>query len=181
MNRDQTQKSKVATPSPTLGEDGGIRLESAVGVVTRSAAEDGAYNKEFSLMEAMVEKENLHKALRRVRKNGGSPGVDGMTVEELPEHLKRAWPRIKTELLEDRYKPKPVRVVEIPKPSGGVRQLGIPTAVDRFIQQALNQVLTPIFDPNFSASSFGFRPNRSAQQYIVQPTRHDGLVGRCTE
>jgi RNA-directed DNA polymerase len=168
LNRDQTQKSKVAIPSPTRNEDGGIRPESAVGVHTRSADEDETYNKELSLMEAVVEKGNLHKALRRVRKNGGSPGVDGMTVDELAEYLKRAWPGIKQELMEDRYKPKPVKVVEIPKPNGGMRQLSIPTAVARFIQQALNQVLTPIFDPKFSESSFGFRPNRSAHQAVLQ-------------
>ncbi len=119
-------------------------------------------------MEAVVERNNMYKAFARVKKNGGAPGVDGMTVEALSEYLKREWQRIKVELTEDRYQPKPVRVAEIPKPDGGVRQLGIPTAVDRLIQHAMNQVLTQIFDPTFSASSFGFRPKRSAHQAVLQ-------------
>ena len=123
-------------------------------------------------MELVVERNNMHKALSRVRQNGGSPGVDGMTVDELQDYLKREWPRIKTELLEDRYKPKPVRAVEIPKPNVGIRQLGIPTVVDRLIQQAMNQVLTEIFDPTFSENSYGFRPRRSAHQAILQAQKY---------
>ena len=120
------------------------------------------------LMEAVVERENMLVALKRVEANGGAAGVDEMTVEELRPYLKELWPRIKKELLEGRYQPQPVRRVEIPKPGGGKRQLGIPTVVDRLIQQALHQVLTPIFDPDFSESSYGFRPGRSAHQAVQQ-------------
>ena len=93
------------------------------------------------LMEEVCERENLRKALERVKANQGSPGIDGMNVEQLPEHLKKHWPTIREHLLNGTYKPQPVKRVEIPKPGGGVRKLGIPTAVDRFIQQAVMQVL----------------------------------------
>jgi RNA-directed DNA polymerase len=118
------------------------------------------------LMEAVVERSNMILALHRVEKNGGSAGVDEMTVGELREYLKEHWPKIKEELLEGGYQPAAVRRVQIAKPAGGMRQLGIPTVVDRLIQQALNQVLSPIFDPNFSQSSYGFRPGRKAHQAV---------------
>jgi RNA-directed DNA polymerase len=118
-------------------------------------------------MEAAVERENMAKAHRRVVANGGAPGVDKMPVDALLPYLREHWARIKEELLEGGYTPQPVRIVEIPKPSGGVRMLGIPTCVDRLIQQALQQVLTPVFDPDFSESSYGFRPNRSAHQVLA--------------
>jgi RNA-directed DNA polymerase len=119
------------------------------------------------LMEAVVERENMKAALQRVRSNKGASGVDGMAVDDLIPFLREQWPRIKEELLEGRYRPQPVRGVEIPKPGGkGVRQLGIPTALDRLIQQALHQVLSPLFDPGFSESSYGFRPGRSAHQAV---------------
>jgi RNA-directed DNA polymerase len=128
------------------------------------------------LMEEVCERENLKAALRRVKDNKGSPGVDGMTVNELPDYLKQHWPTIREQLLNGTYKPQPVRRVEIPKPDGGgSRKLGIPTALDRFVQQAVLQVLQRRWDRTFSDSSFGFRPRRSAhqavaraQQYIVQ-------------
>jgi RNA-directed DNA polymerase len=110
----------------------------------------------------VVARENMLAALRRVESNKGAPGSDGMTVEDLRDHLKVNWPAIKTSLISDAYKPQPVRRVEIPKPDGGVRLLGIPNVVDRLIQQAILQVLTPILDPTFSESSFGFRPKRGA-------------------
>ena len=119
------------------------------------------------LMEAVVERENMAKAYRRVVANGGAAGVDRMPVEALLPYLNEHWARIKEELLEARYQPQPVRIVKIPKPSGGVRTLGIPTCVDRVIQQALLQALTPIFDPDFSESSYGFRPGRSAHQAVL--------------
>ena len=119
-------------------------------------------------MEAVVERENMFAALKRVKANKGAAGVDGMTVDELPAYLREQWPRIKEELLVGSYVPKPVRLVEIPKPGGGLRPLGIPTVLDRLIQQALHQVLQPRFDPDFSESSYGFRPGRSAWQAVAQ-------------
>ena len=118
------------------------------------------------MMEQVVERQNMLRALRRVQQNKGAPGVDGMDVKELTPFLKEHWQGIREELLNDAYKPKPVRRVEIPKPDGGVRLLGIPTVLDRLIQQALLQVLTPIFDPEFSEHSYGFRPGRSAHQAV---------------
>lgn len=119
-------------------------------------------------MEAILERENMKVAYERVMSNKGAAGVDGITTEELKDHLKTHWHHIKEELMDGRYKPKPVRQVEIPKPDGGVRKLGIPTTTDRLIQQALHQVLSPIFESNFSESSYGFRPGRSAHQAVLQ-------------
>jgi len=120
------------------------------------------------LMEEVCERENLKRALRRVKVNRGSAGVDGMTVQQLPSYLSTHWPDIREKLLTGTYKPQPVKRVEIPKPDGGKRQLGIPTVVDRFIQQAMLQVLQPIFDPTFSEHSYGFRPNHSAHQAVAE-------------
>jgi len=120
----------------------------------------------LQLMEEVLRKENLSKALKRVSANKGAPGVDGMTVHQLPGHLRKHWPEIRQQLLSGTYVPKPVRVVEIPKPNGGTRMLGIPTVLDRLIQQAILQVVGPIFDAGFSESSYGFRPGRSAHQAV---------------
>lgn len=123
----------------------------------------------MELMEAVVERSNMLQALHRVERNKGAAGVDGMTVEDLRSHLKEQWPAIKESLLLGSYEPKPVRRVEIPKPEGkGVRKLGIPTVVDRLIQQALHQVMSPIFDPSFSGSSYAFRRGRSAHDAVKQ-------------
>ncbi len=119
-----------------------------------------------SLWEAAFSPENVERALRRVERNGGAPGTDGMAVSELRTHLSRAWPTIRAMLDTGTYRPSPVRRVDIPKHGGGTRSLGVPTALDRMIQQALLQVLTPVFDPHFSASSYGFRPSRSAHQAV---------------
>jgi group II intron reverse transcriptase/maturase len=119
------------------------------------------------LMEAVCERGNLWLAYERVLKNKGAAGVDGIGVAEFKRHLQRHWPTIKAKLLAGGYIPAPVRRVDIPKPQGGVRTLGIPTLTDRLIQQALHQVLTPIFEPTFSASSYGFRPGRNAHQAVL--------------
>ena len=123
-------------------------------------------------MEAVVERENMARAYRRVVRNSGAAGVDKMPVEQLLPYLKEHWVGIKEDLLAGRYQRQPVRIVEIPKPSGGVRMLGIPTCLDRLIQQALHQVLTPIFDPDFSESSYGFRPGRGAHQAVLAARAH---------
>ena len=131
-----------------------------------SKADTASPVEDEQLMEEVVDRDNLLTALRNVKRNGGSPGVDGMKVEELPEYLKRKWPKIRRRLLNGTYVPYPVKRVEIPKPGGGVRQLGIPTVLDRFIQQALLQVLQQDWDVTFSDSSYGFRPGKSAHQAI---------------
>jgi RNA-directed DNA polymerase len=123
-------------------------------------------------MEEALCRENLLAAHDRVVRNGGAPGVDGMTVDELLPYCREHWPRIREELLSGRYRPQPVRRVEIPKPGGGKRMLGIPTVLDRMIQQALLQVLQPIFDPTFSDDSYGFRPGRSAHQAVLRAREH---------
>jgi len=117
-------------------------------------------------MEAVLERENLKQALAQVRRNKGAAGIDGMSVDDLPNHLKEHWPAIRAQLLDGTYKAQPVRRVEIPKASGGVRLLGIPTVLDRLIQQAIMQVLQAGWDPTFSETSFGFRPKRSAHQAV---------------
>jgi RNA-directed DNA polymerase len=119
-------------------------------------------------MEAVVERNNLLKALEQVQRNKGGPGIDGMTIGKLAPYLKEHWPAIRAQLLDGSYKPQPVRRVEIPKASGGTRALGIPTVLDRFIQQAVMQVLQADWDPTFSAHSFGFRPGRSAHQAVAR-------------
>jgi RNA-directed DNA polymerase len=120
------------------------------------------------LMERVLERENLRAALRQVKSNKGGPGIDGMTVDELPDHLRGHWIGIKASLLDGTYRPQPVKRVMIPKAGGGMRKLGVPTVVDRFIQQALLQVLQAEWDSTFSESSFGFRPDRSAHQAVAQ-------------
>jgi RNA-directed DNA polymerase len=119
-------------------------------------------------MEAVVARENLLKAYTQVMRNKGAAGIDGMSVEQLKPYLQAHWAQIKADLLNGTYQPQPVRCVEIPKPAGGMRQLGIPTVVDRLLQQALHQVLSPLFEPNFSESSYGFRPGRSAHNAVTQ-------------
>jgi RNA-directed DNA polymerase len=137
-----------------------------------SSAPDRAGTLAQSLIEAVVAADNMRRALKRVRANKGSPGVDGMTVQQLPAFLEANWTRLKQELLAGTYQPQPVRQVEIPKPDGGVRQLGIPTAVDRLLQQAILQVLDPLYDPTFSPHSYGFRPGKSAHQALLAAREH---------
>src|SRR6202011_3154496 len=125
------------------------------------------------IMEEVCERRNLKEALRQVRSNKGSAGVDGMTVDKLGDYLKQHWPVIREQLLNRTYEPKPVRRVEIPKPDGGgVRKLGIPTVLDRFIQQAVMQVLQKQWNPTFSHHSYGFRPRRSAHQAVAQAQQY---------
>jgi len=123
-------------------------------------------------MEKVVEGGNVKAALKRVRQNKGSPSVDGMTVDELPKYLVENWEGVRAQLLNGTYQPKPVREVEIPKNGGGVRKLGIPSALDRFVQQSILQVLQPMFDPTFSEHSYGFRPGGSAHQAVCAAQRY---------
>src|SRR3954469_9951638 len=119
-------------------------------------------------MEEVCERENLEDAWHQVRSNKGSPGVDGRTIDETQDYLREHWPTIREQLLNGTYRPQPVRRVEIAKPDGGVRKLGIPTVLDRLIQQAILQVLQSRWDPTFSEHSYGFRPGRSAHQAVAQ-------------
>jgi RNA-directed DNA polymerase len=123
-------------------------------------------------MEEVCERENLKAALQRVQSNKGAPGIDGMTVDELAEHLKQHWTAIREQLMSGTYGPQPVKRVEIPKPDGGVRKLGIPTVLDRFVQQAVQQVLQKRWDPEFSRHSYGFRPGRSAHEAVAQAQQY---------
>ena len=120
------------------------------------------------LWERIFSRKNLLAALKRVERNGGAPGVDGMTTEELADHLREHWLSIRARLDAGVYQPSPVKRTMIPKGGGGERQLGIPTVLDRLIQQALHQVLSPVFEPGFSESSYGFRPGRNAGQAVQQ-------------
>src|SRR5881398_316018 len=124
------------------------------------------------LMEEVCERENLVRAWKRVRQNKGSPGVDGMTIDDAKDYLREHWPSIRSQLLKGTYQPRPVKRVEIPKPDGGVRKLGVPCVVDRLIQQAVLQVLQERWDPTFSGHSYGFRPGRSAHQAVAQAQQY---------
>ena len=123
--------------------------------------------REVRLMEEVCERDNLVKAWKQVQSNKGSPGVDGRTIDATRDDLRERWPAIRAQLLGGTYTPQPVRRVDIPKPGGGVRQLGIPTVLDRLIQHAVLQVLQPHWNPTFSSHSFGFRPGRSAHQAVA--------------
>src|SRR5215831_18211265 len=149
------------------------RREEGLGASRVTATRDHSGPESEQLMEAVVERENMTLALWQVERNKGAAGVDMMTVEELRAYLHEHWPRIKAELLADEYHPQPVLKVEIPKPGNkGMRMLGIPTVVDRLIQQALQEVLSPFFEPNFSETSYGFRPQRSAHQAVLKARQY---------
>jgi group II intron reverse transcriptase/maturase len=130
-----------------------------------------------ALLALVLERENLQRALKQVRRNQGAPGIDGMTVDELPEYLRHHWPDLRAKLVAGTYVPQPVRRVEIPKPDGKTRPLGIPTVLDRFIQQAIAQVVSALWEPHFHPHSYGFRPQRSAHQAVrhVQASIREGF------
>ena len=154
------------------------RVEAARGEAEREFASDEAAgprhepndagNSRAALLHAALTRENLQRAFKRVRANKGAAGVDGLDIDQTVRHLRTAWPAIREQLLQGTYRPSPVRRVTIPKPDGGERELGIPTVVDRLIQQALLQILQPILDPTFSEHSYGFRPGRRG---VVRPGR----------
>jgi RNA-directed DNA polymerase len=160
------QKTAIPQEGTWQAEAGRNPVTAAPGVEARTAAAGQTKSESDLLMERVVEGSNMRQALKRVVQNRGSAGVDGLTVAELNDWLKAHWPRVKEALLAGQYMPQPVRRVDIPKPQGGVRTLGVPTVVDRLIQQGLHQVLQPIFEPTFSDSSYGFRPGRNAAQAV---------------
>jgi RNA-directed DNA polymerase len=163
----QNVRGKPDFPSEPTGEARQARGEASESLQAVNDPESPAST--HRLMEEVCERENLKSALRQVKANKGSAGVDGMTVAELTDYLKQHWPAIREQLLNGTYEPKPVRRVEIPKPDGGgVRKLGIPTVLDRLIQQAVMQVLQQRWDPTFSDHSYGFRPRRSAHQAVAR-------------
>ncbi len=157
------RRGRGEAPSASTGGSESLR---AVRAIERRADTE-------QLMEEVCERHNLKRALRRVRSNKGSPGIDGMTVEELPGYLREHWPVIREQLLHGTYHPQPVKRVEIPKrDGGGARKLGIPCALDRFVQQAVQQVLQRRWDPTFSEHSYGFRPGRSAHHAIARAQQY---------
>ncbi|HEX4634083.1 MAG TPA: group II intron reverse transcriptase/maturase, partial [Gemmatimonadales bacterium] len=160
----------------TRGEAPPIQPSGEAGRAAKERERSGIGHRE--LMEQVVERGNLRRALQRVRQNQGSPGVDGMTVDALPAYLRVHWAALRQALLAGSYQPQPVRRCAIPKRGGGIRQLGIPTVLDRFIQQAVLQVLQPIFDPTFSEHSHGFRPGRRAHDAVREAQRYV-QEGRC--
>ncbi len=163
---DKRQKNQLelAFPDQSRSEAPRASEEGTESLAAKRRAESPAIGE--PLMEKVCERENCKQALARVKANKGSPGVDGMTVHDLPGYLRQHWPAIREQLLSGTYKPQPVKRVEIPKPDGGVRKLGIPTVLDRFIQQAVMQVLQRRWDRTFSDHSYGFRPGRSAHQAV---------------
>ncbi len=197
-------RPQKSDPGPSAATVGAVKpQEPPLGVEASSVGSGNEHPGASGLMERVCERPNLLAALKRVRANAGKPGIDGMTVKELPGYLRVHWPRLREDLLAGRYQPQPVRRVAIPKPGGGERELGIPTVLDRFIQQALLQVLQPQFDPTFSDASYGFRPGRRAhdavgraQAYVQEGRRfvvdvdlekffdrvnHDILMGRLAQ
>ena len=168
LRREQPQKSQTELARSPAGE----ASEAARSVAKQRANHEPERSGTRELMEAIVQRDNLLAALKRVKTNDGAPGIDGMTCDELPAFLRANWPSIRERLLSGKYKPTAVRRHTISKPDGGERKLGIPTVLDRFVQQAIAQVLSPLFEPTFSPFSYGFRPGRSAIDAIDQAQRY---------
>jgi len=169
MKTEDSRQANTRTEELARNADGaglGVETDVTTRLRTKAELERGERSEGIGLMEAVCERGNLMLAYQRVMKNKGAAGVDGIGVAEFKDHLKQHWPTIKVKLLAGGYMPQPVRRVDIPKPQGGVRTLGIPTLTDRLIQQALHQVLSPIFEADFSTSSYGFRPGRNAHQAV---------------
>jgi len=169
--KQQKIQMELAFPAEGRGEAPKTAGEGTEPFTAKSAPERPATER---LMEEVCERENVSKALRRVISNQGGPGIDGMTVDKLRDYLLEHWPSIREQLIAGKYKPSAVKRVTIPKPDGGERKLGIPTALDRFIQQAILQVLQPIWDSTFSDQSYGFRPGRSAHQAVAKAQEYIG-------
>jgi len=168
----ETWSRKTEKSEPMLEGSGRYPRDTSVGASNATAENGTGCRTKTELMEAVVERGNMVRAYRRVVQNKGCAGVDGMTVDDLKSYLVLHWERIKRELLEGQYQPQPVLAVEIPKPDGGVRKLGIPAVLDRLIGQAIHQVLEPMFDPDFSGSSYGFRHGRNAHQAVMAARKY---------
>ena len=204
MSLEDESHQKFGKPElPTAGRGEAPRGSRSGEAFSAAHENERSGNGDEKLLELVVERSNVEAALRRVKKNKGSPGTDGMTVEELPAYVAEHWPRVREEILAGRYQPKPVRRHTIPKKDGGNRELGIPTVIDRLIQQCILHVLQPRLDPTFSQHSYGFRPGRSAhdavraaQRFIQEGRRwvvdvdleaffdrvnHDVLMGRLAK
>ncbi|HDB9914817.1 TPA: group II intron reverse transcriptase/maturase, partial [Escherichia coli] len=171
MTPDRTLRQKPGKPGRIVGSEGEARAVSSRDEAL-SASHDPEGLGRADLLQQVLSRENMVEAWKRVKANKGSAGADGLTIEQTVEHLKTRWPYIREALLNGTYRPQPVRRVEIPKPTGGTRELGIPTVTDRLIQQALLQVLQPLIDPTFSEFSYGFRPGRSAHDAVLQAQRY---------
>ena len=170
MDRDRISRYSLVLEPKGRGETPAGGYPSAEPFVAKPAPESPAVTEQ--LMEEVCDGENLKSAWKRVRRNQGSPGVDGMTIDDAKIYLREHWPSIRSQLLDGTYQPQPVKRVEIPKPDGGVRKLGVPCVVDRLIQQAVLQVLQEQWDPTFSEHSYGFRPGRPAHQAVAQAQRY---------
>ena len=175
LNDDKRQKNQLQQLL-AFSETGRSEAPESSGQGTESSMvkhkSESPASAEQLLIEEICQRENCRQALARIKANKGSSGIDGMTVEKLPEYLKQHWPEIREQLLSGTYKPQPVKRVEIPKPDGGMRMLGIPTVLDRLIQQMVLQVLQSSWDPTFSEHSYGFRPGRSAHQAVAQAQKY---------
>src|SRR5215475_8111586 len=170
VDRRQKNQLELAFLEESRGEAPTASMEGTESTVGKRGIKSPAIAEQ--VMEEVCARENCKQALKRVKANKGSAGVDGMTVQQLPEFLRQHWPAIREQLLSGTYRPQPVRRVEIPKPDGGIRKLGIPTVLDRFIQQAVMQVLQGRWDRTFSDYSYGFRPGRSAHQAVAQAQQY---------
>jgi len=168
----QSQKRGVEISEAKRGKSEQYSEGSTLCVIHRTSGEEQTINSHSCLMEFLVSKDNMEEAYRRVTRNKGAPGVDGLTTDKLLDHLHKCWNDIKKHLLEGSYQPQAVKRVEIPKPNGGVRKLGIPTVVDRLIQQAIHQTIIRLFEPNFSDFSYGFRPGRQASMAVNQAKKY---------
>jgi len=178
---DATRQKTRQLELPFKGRGEAPRAERSGEALTAAHGNERSGNDDARLMERVVERGNVIAALKRVQKNKGSPGIDGMTVEELRVHLRETWPTLREQLLAGTYRPQPVKRQLIPKSDGGERELGIPTALDRFIQQALLQVLQPQFDPTFSSHSHGFRPGRRAHDAVCAAQRYKSTQNKLNK
>lgn len=166
--RERDPDSTVENPGRPEAADGGTIESPGFAGQTRTAQEEQSGDETLMLIQEVLRRDNMFKAYKRVVRNGGAPGVDGITVEQLGAHCRENWERIRKEILDGTYVPQAIRKVEIPKADGGTRTLGIPTVVDRMIQQAVMQVLHPIFDPTFSDNSYGFRPGKGTHGAVLR-------------